>query len=356
MPTLLPHGASNHEQEHAQQLQERQGRGRVELQALHGEAPDLGVECRPARAAEDEDHPEGGEVEQEHDGAYRSHSRRQARQCDQGEHTQGAGAKHCRGVLGGRVELRPESTHRAGDDRVVEEHVGRQDRPDRVMEPIGQAEPVHEREERGSDDHRGQDERHHQQRVHQPAAAEAQARQHRRRGQRSSQAEPGGRQRLPRGEPQHVGRHRVAPGLQQGSGVEAASQHPDERVQEEHADERRRQRRQGDGRDPGTTRLRFTDAVSPPAVLGAGDADPPLAGGRGGHGRRNCYVPEVRTLGGAGTAKSEPVERGFRPRIGGPGHAFAGMTMEAGSEFMRRSPTAGRSPPSGGSSCHARRR
>ena len=45
-----------------------------------------------------------------------------------------AGAEHpCRLFLV-RVEVRPQATDRAHDDRVVEEHVGDQDRPDGLVE------------------------------------------------------------------------------------------------------------------------------------------------------------------------------------------------------------------------------
>ena len=250
VPAPLPESPPCHQHEHAQQLQEGEGRSGVELQALHGETPYLGVQCRPARPPEDEDHPEGGEVEEEHDGAHRDDGRCQAWQRDGAEHPQPVGPQHRRSLLGRRIQLRPEGPHRAGDHRVVEEHVGRQDCPHGVMESIGQSEAVHERQEGGGHHQRGQDERHHQQGVHEAPAPEAQACQHRGGGQGGGQAEPRGGQRLPGGEPQHVGRYRVAPHLQGGAGVEGAGEYPGQRVQEEHPDEGRRYRRQGHGYTP----------------------------------------------------------------------------------------------------------
>ena len=70
--------------------------------------------------------------------------------------------------------MRPQAADRAHDDRVVEEHVGDQDRPDRLVEPEAGERPAgaEQRGERGAHDDGRQHERHGDERAHDPPAAE----------------------------------------------------------------------------------------------------------------------------------------------------------------------------------------
>ena len=90
------------------------------------------------------------------------------------ERTPPARAEHPRGFFLVRVEMRPEAADRPHDDRVVEEHVRDQDRPDGLVESeiAERTAGAEERRERGAHDHGRQHERHGDERAHDAAARE----------------------------------------------------------------------------------------------------------------------------------------------------------------------------------------
>ena len=105
----------------------------------------------------------------------------------------------------------PEAADRAQHDRVVEEDVGEQDRPDRLVEaeaPEGAAR-AEQRDERRTHDDRREHEGHGDERTHHAPPAEAVPAHDVGARQRDDEGQRGRQRRLPDGEPQHVPQRRV---------------------------------------------------------------------------------------------------------------------------------------------------
>ena len=134
-PTTLDPTGDDEQPDDRHQLHDGQRGGEREVQELRGLPVDLGLQGGVARAAEDQDHAEGGEREQEHDRARRRERGPERGQGDLAERPPPAGAEHACGFLLARVEMGPEPADGAHHDRVVEEHVSDQDRPHGLVEP-----------------------------------------------------------------------------------------------------------------------------------------------------------------------------------------------------------------------------
>ena len=100
-----------------------------------------------------------------------------------------ARAEHAGGVLLVRVEVAPQLADHAHDDRVVEEHVREEDRPEGAGYP--------EREERRRDEHGRQHERDRDQRAHEAPAGEPDPREDVRAGEPDREGEHGRERGLP---------------------------------------------------------------------------------------------------------------------------------------------------------------
>ena len=65
--TTLHGVGDDHHCQHGHELHDSQGGGRGQVAAEHRVTPDLGLQRGTCRPTQDEDHPERGEAEQEHD-------------------------------------------------------------------------------------------------------------------------------------------------------------------------------------------------------------------------------------------------------------------------------------------------
>ena len=133
--TALHRVGDDHHRQHGHELHDGQGGGRGQVATEHRMTPYLGLQRGTCRPTQDEDHPERGEAEQEHDRGRSGHRRPEAGQGHPPEGLPRRGPEHTGLLLGAGVEALPEGAHRAQHYGHVEEDVGGQDRPDRPGQP-----------------------------------------------------------------------------------------------------------------------------------------------------------------------------------------------------------------------------
>ena len=187
-------------------------RGR-EIEPVEGGPLDGDLERGVALAAEHEHDTERREREEEHDRRRRRDGGAEQWPRDLAQRLPPRRAQGASGLIERRVEVRPQAADRSHDDRVVEERVRQQDRPDRSVEvdDAGEHAPRPDEAEEGrGDDDRRQHERHRDRRSQQRLAGEAKAGDHVRAGERERQRERGRGRRLPHREPHDATRTRVA--------------------------------------------------------------------------------------------------------------------------------------------------
>ena len=142
---------SDEQQHDRDELHDGQRGGERQVQQLRGLAVDLGLERRETGPPRIRITPNDVKREQEHDRGSRRDRGPERGQRHLAERTPPAGAEHPRRFLLARVEVCPEPADGAHDDRVVEEDVREQDRPDGLVEPeVGErAAGAEQRGERG---------------------------------------------------------------------------------------------------------------------------------------------------------------------------------------------------------------
>ena len=244
--TPLEHPGDDHDRGDRGELKEGERRGRAQVEEARGLVVDLRLERRVADPAEDDDHPERGEAEEEHDRRGRRQRRREQRDRQPQVPLRRPCAERRGRVPEPLVETRPKGADHAHDDRDVEEDVRDQDRPHRSLDPVRE-----ERDERGGDDDRRQDERDEHEGLYERAPSEREPRE--RPGERQSreQRQDGGDRRLPEREPGDLARRRggedVERQVERPVHDEAPTEDRDQRPREEQGEERERP---GDGRRP----------------------------------------------------------------------------------------------------------
>ena len=107
-------------------MMRKRGRQR-QVEQADGLVVDLDFQRGEARPAQDQDHPEGGEIEDEDQQGGGGDGRHQQRQGDVPQGLPAVGAQHLGGLAQARVQVRPEIAHHAQHDGGVVEDVGDQD-------------------------------------------------------------------------------------------------------------------------------------------------------------------------------------------------------------------------------------
>ena len=241
--TAFQPGREDHEGQNGDKLQGGQRSGGLEVDAGDRLPIDLGLDRCSPRPAEDQHHTERREREQEDDCCGRGDSGAQPRERDLPEGLPRPRSEHTGRLLHALVEAGPVGTHRPNDDRIVEEHVGDQDRPDGVTKPkraVIESDNGEHLGERTGDDNRRQHERHGDERPSESLTSRRQPGDDRRSGKSDGEREHGARDRLPDREQGDVALTRRRSQIEKGLAsptAEAAPQDRGDRVEKERCDE-----------------------------------------------------------------------------------------------------------------------
>ena len=236
-------GREGDEGQNGEELQSSKCSGGLQVDAGDRLSIDLGLDCCSPRPTEDQHHTERREREQENDRRGRGDGGAQPRQRDLPEGLPRTGSEHAGRLLHALVKTGPVGTHRPNDDRIVEEHVGDQDRPDGVTKPkraVVESDNGEHLGERTGDDDRRQHERHGDEGPNESLTTGRQPGDNRRRGKSDGEREHGARDRLPDREPGDVALTRRRSQIEEGlasPAAEAAPQDRGDRVEKERCDE-----------------------------------------------------------------------------------------------------------------------